>query len=208
MPTMVDDVPTSSDFRRSDHAKDWTESANTVRPWRNDFFAAFVGVIAGASSGHSCRVLELGSGPGFLAEQLLRSNEELSYVALDFSATMHELARQRLGALAPRAQFIERSLRDAHWNEGLGQFNFVVTHQAVHELRHKRYAVTLHTQARATLLPGGSYLVCDHFHGEGGMSNAQLYMTVDEQREALLAAGFTRVEQVLLKGGLVLHQAS
>ncbi len=77
----------------------------------------------------------------------------------------------------------------------------------MHELRHKRYATPLHTQVRQLLVAGGSYLVCDHFYGEGGMSNANLYMTVAEQRVALLVAGFTQVDQVLLKGGLVLHQA-
>lgn len=49
--------------------------------------------------------------------------------------------------------------------------------------------------------------MCDHFYGEGGMSNDRLYMTVDEQRLSLLEAGFTDVAQVLLKSGLVLHRA-
>ena len=83
-----------------------------------------------------------------------------------------------------------------------------MTNQAVHELRHKRYAPTLHHQVRGLLATGGNYLVCDHFAGEGGMSNSELYMTVEEQKAALFAAGFTNVEQLLLKGGLVLHRAS
>jgi len=33
-------------------------------------------------------------------------------------------------------------------------------------------------------------------------------MSVEEQRQALMDAGFTKVEQVLLKGGLVLHRAT
>lgn len=207
MNPMINDVPITLDFRRADKAREWTESAMSVRPWRADFFAAFAEIVARGCAGKHCRVLELGSGPGFLAKQLLDA-ADLSYVAVDFSAAMHELAKQRLGTLASRVQFVERSLLDPDWGEGLGSFDFAVTHQAVHELRHKRYAPALHAQVRELVLPGGSYLVCDHFLGEGGMSNAQLYMTVDEQREALVSAGFTRVEQVLLKGGLVLHRAS
>jgi predicted methyltransferase len=84
----------------------------------------------------------------------------------------------------------------------------VVTHQAVHELRHKDRACGLHAQAAGLLAPGGVYLVCDHVAGEGGMAEDQLYMTVDEQAAALAAAGFGVVEQLLLKGGLVLHRAS
>lgn len=202
-----DDVPVTLDFRRPDLAREWAESAMSVRPWRAEFFSAFAAVIAGARPSRPCRVLELGSGPGFLAEQLLKA-ADLAYVAVDFSAAMHEMARQRLGGLASRVRFVERSLRDGNWGEGLGQFSFAVTHQAIHELRHKRHAPPLHAQVRELLLPGGSYLVCDHFYGEGGMSNDRLYMSVDEQRDALLAAGFTHIEQVLLKGGLVLHRAS
>lgn len=205
---MLSDVPSPIDLRCTEDARRWAESAMSKRPWRTEFFAAFAAAIGTQSAGHSCRVLELGSGPGFLAEHLLRSHAALSYVALDFSAAMHELAAQRLGALASRVQFVERSFREAAWPEGLGQFNFVVTNQAVHELRHKRHALALHTQVKQLLVPRGGYLVCDHFFGEGGMSNDQLYMSVAEQRQALLCAGFSSVEQVMLKGGLVLHHAT
>ena len=114
---------------------------------------------------------------------------------------MHKLAAQRLDALANRVQFVERIFREAAWPEGLGQFNFAVTHQAVHELRHKRYALTLHAQVKQLLMPHGSYLVCDHFFGEGGMSNNQLYMTVAEQRQALLSSGYGSVEQACSRVG-------
>jgi hypothetical protein len=36
--------------------------------------------------------------------------------------------------------------------------------------------------------------------------NDQLYMTADQQRDALLHAGFADVEAVLVKGGLALHR--
>ena len=71
-----------------------------------------------------------------------------------------------------------------------------------------RPAPALHAQVKPLLLPGGHYLVCDHFCGEGGMANDQLFMSVAEQRHALLSAGFVTVEQVLLKSGLVLHNAT
>ncbi len=120
---------------------------------------------------------------------------------------MHELAAERLGEHANRVQFIERSFREPSWTTGLVPFDHVITNQAVHELRHKCHVPTLHAQVRSILAAGGSYLVCDHFAGEGGMSNDELYMTVEEQKAALLSAGFSEVEQLLLKGGLVLHRA-
>jgi SAM-dependent methyltransferase len=202
-----DDVPSPIDLRRMSDASAWEVSAMAKRPWRSEVFAAFTSTLTRANP-RVRRVLELGSGPGFLAEVLLRELPEVSYVALDFSAAMHQLAAARLGSATGLVQFIERSFREEGWTCGLEQFDAIVTNQAVHELRHKRHAARLHAQARSLLVAGGSYLVCDHFAGEGGMSNDQLYMSVAEQRTALLLAGFSRVEELLVKGGLVLHHAT
>ncbi len=100
------------------------------------------------------------------------------------------------------------SFLDSDWSAGLGEFDFIITNQAVHELRHKRHAINLHIAVRALLRPQVSYWVCDHYAGDDGMSNDQLYMTVQEQKAALIEAGFTKVDQLLAKGGLVLHRAT
>lgn len=203
---LANDVPSPIDLRHADDAREWEQSAMSKRPWRVDFFAQFASEIS-ASPSKAQRILELGSGPGFLAEHLLNSLGRVEYVLLDFSAAMHDLAKARLGELGTCATFIERSFKEGNWTADLGLFDCVVTHQAVHELRHKRYAVELHKQVRKVLAPGGTYLVCDHFAGEGGMKNEALYMTIAEQRQALLDAGFETVRQVMAKGGLVLHHA-
>jgi SAM-dependent methyltransferase len=197
------DVPSPIDLRLMADARPWAETALARRPARPEFFDAFARQIGR----DGVRVLELGSGPGFLADHLLRALPGLHYVALDFSPAMHQLAAERLGERAARVTFIERSFREPTWSHGLGPFDFVVTHQAVHELRHKDYAATLHAQVRPLLAAGGAYLVCDHYLGEGGLSNDQLHMSVDGQRGALLQAGFENVEAVLVKGGLALHRA-
>jgi SAM-dependent methyltransferase len=198
------DVPSPIDLRLPGDAQAWAATALSKRPDRPEFFACFERSI-GADP---CRVLELGSGPGFLAHHLLSALPKIDYVALDFSAAMHDLARQRLGPLSQRVHFIQRSFKAADWSQGLGRFDFVLTHQAVHELRHKRHAAALHRQVLSVLAPGGTYLVCDHFAGVGGMSNDQLYMTRDEQAAALAEAGFASIEPLLCKGGMLLHRAS
>jgi SAM-dependent methyltransferase len=177
------------------------------RPWRTAFFAAFEAAIKEGTVPVR-RLLELGSGPGFLAEHLLANLPPISYVALDFSSAMHQLAAERLGPLAQHVLFVERSFRETSWGHGLGKFEVIVTHQAVHELRHKRHASTLHAQVKSLLVPGGVYLVCDHYAGEDGMCDSELYMTVAEHYEALKSAGFNSIDQLLLKGGLALHRAS
>jgi ubiquinone/menaquinone biosynthesis C-methylase UbiE len=188
-------------------ASDWEATAMEKRPWRAEFFGKIADELANMQP-TAVRVLELGSGPGFLARRVLSEVPDLRMTLLDFSESMHVLARQRLGAMIDRVEFLVRSFKDPGWVQGLDNFDAVITNQAVHELRHKRYAEELHKQVRTVLRPGGTYLVCDHFSGEGGMSNEQLYMTVAEQKAALESAGYASVSQVLLKGGLILHSAT
>jgi ubiquinone/menaquinone biosynthesis C-methylase UbiE len=204
------DVPSPIDLRLRQDAQAWADVAMAKRPWRVAFFEAFAREIE-ALNLPQARVLELGSGPGFLAEHLLDRLPTAHYTALDFSVAMHELAQQRLERFtavdASRIRFVERSFKAPGWADGLGTYDVVVTLQAVHELRHKKHAVGLHEQVQRVLRPHGQYLVCDHWAGDGGMSNRQLYMSIYEQQASLLAAGFTQVKALLAQGGLVLHRA-
>jgi SAM-dependent methyltransferase len=202
------DVPCPIDYKQIAEAREWADGTNARRPWRTEFFATFAQLVSKASNGERRRILELGSGPGFLAEVLLSSLPNVDYVGLDNSPAMHFLSRERLGQNASRATLIERSFKDSDWPVGLGTFDFVVTNQAVHELRHKRHAPALHAQVKQVLGADGVYLVCDHFLGEGAMTNAELYMTPDEQRQAIRSAGFSNIELVLQKGDLILHKAT
>lgn len=187
-------------------AEHWASTAMLKRPWRTDFFQAFLANISQHHSG-SVRILELGSGPGFLAHYILQSLPACQYIALDFSMAMHALARQRIGD-RNNIQFLERDFLQPDWTAGLGKFDVVVTMQAVHELRHKSRASTLHTQVKTLLHPDGHYLVCDHHIEAGGMQDTELYMTLAEQKAALERAGFSHVELILDIKGLALYQAN
>jgi len=199
------DVPSPIDLRNPKDAAEWESTAMEKRPWRPEFFDAFAEQI-GLVAGHA-EVLELGSGPGFLAAHILGKLPQSRLHLLDFSDAMHALARARLGSRADLVHFIVRSFREPSWPAGLGTYDYVVTNQAVHELRHKRYALEFHRAVRSLLRPNGAYLVCDHYAGDDGMKNQELYMTVEEQRAALHDAGYVTVDQLLYKGGLVLHRA-
>src|SRR5688572_11528908 len=130
----ADDVPSPIDLRLMRDAREWEQTVMAKRPWRRDFFAHMGNEIAAATPPVK-RILELGSGPGFLAEYLLKTfieaspsaarfppstrrghvrrtcvrteaQGDVSYVMLDFSAAMHELARARLGELGRHAEFL------------------------------------------------------------------------------------------------------
>ena len=147
------DVPSPIDFLRSEDATAWAEGANLRRPWRADVFAAIVEELR-ALGRPSPSVLELGSGPGYLAEAVHRELPEVCYTLLDFSTPMHDLARARLGPWTT-VRFVTADFRRDDWSDNLGSFDAVVTVQAVHELRHKARAVGLHKVARRLLRPHG-----------------------------------------------------
>jgi cyclopropane fatty-acyl-phospholipid synthase-like methyltransferase len=199
------DVPPPIDFLQPETALAWANAANLKRPWRAHFFGAIVEKLRSVAR-PACSVLELGSGPGYLAEVVMQALPHVHYTLLDFSEPMHDLARTRLRHFA-HVRFENRDFRSAEWAADLGLFDAIVTVQAVHELRHKDRVGRLHEAVKTLLRADGQYLVCDHVLGPGGMTDDQLYMTVVEQADALKEAGFPDVALVLEKGGLVLHRA-
>jgi ubiquinone/menaquinone biosynthesis C-methylase UbiE len=153
---MNDDVPSPIDLRLERDAAEWAAQAFVRRPFRHAFFDRFVDALQAASPS---RVLELGSGPGFLAERVLQALPEASYTAFDFSPAMHALAAERLVQFSERVEFVQRSFREPDCFDGLGVFDAAITHQSVHELRHKRHAPALHARVLQALRPAGLYLV-------------------------------------------------
>jgi SAM-dependent methyltransferase len=200
------DVPSLVDLRSMADARDWASTAMARRPWRTEFFHRIADELSHSGSAQ-LSILELGSGPGFLARHLLTALPAATYVALDFSPAMHELATERLGELADRVQFVEADFRTAQWSAGLPRFDAVVTVQAVHEIRHKRHAPSLYQAIRRLVDPAGQFLMCDHFAGAAGMDDLVLFMTPEEHETALRSGGFSNVALLLQREGMVLFSA-
>lgn len=179
----MDDVPSPIDLRDPATARAWADNADRARPWRQQIREAIAAEIRGAH-----RVLEVGSGAGQLAQCVLE--REVSYVGLDFSPAMHELARERCG---DRATYVVGDFKQPGWSQGLGTFDAVITMQAVHELRHKRHAVALYRDV-CEIAP--LFVVCDHepmLTAKTRFTPDQLRAlnaTCDEQHAYLRDAGF------------------
>ena len=176
-----DDVPSTIDLRLPADAHVWAREAEGKRPHREQLRALFAANLGGAT-----RVLELGSGPGFLAEHLLRTCPIASYTLFDFSRPMLELSRERIGA-HPAATFVLGDFKQPNWADQLSRpYDAVVAMQSIHEIRHKRHLPALYREVHTLLRPGGRFLVCDHLP-----MNDKLYATEVEQHAAMLGAGFT-----------------
>ena len=80
--------------------------------------------------------------------------------------------------------------------------------QAAHEVRHASRQPALFQIVGRTIRSGGLFLYGDHFYAEGSSKNRDLYLSREEQLEALNAAGFRCVERVLEESGLALYSAT
>jgi SAM-dependent methyltransferase len=198
--TSDDDVPIRVDFRDAAIARAWIEDTRIKRPYRPRFFAAFCAALA---SRPRLRILELGSGPGQLAREILVHCDVDSYVALDFSPAMHEFAAEHLGELASRVTFVTRDFREPAWASDLGAFDAIVTLQAAHETRHKRHLLPLLERARTVLAPGGVLLYADHYLTPETKLPALSPARAD-QPLALERAGFVDVELRYEEGNMAL----
>ena len=155
------DVPYGNDWDSIEETAAYGASADRTRPWRSAIRERFAEHIAALPAG--ARVLELGSGPGLLAQQVLKRCPDLgTFSLLDFSLPMLQLSQERLAAFTAAA-FVHGSFKDAEWMAlAGGPFDCVVSMQAVHELRHKRHASTLYRQVFGILSTPGLVLICDH----------------------------------------------
>ncbi len=199
---MDEDVPSPIDLRDPRDVAAWVAAADRT-PWRVELRDAFAELLR-STAPRPTRVLELGAGPGLLAETILRACQPESYVLFDFSMPMLELSRERVGGY-PSASFVLGDFKSPGWSGPLQRpFDAVVAMQAVHEIRHKRHVPGLYREARSLLRAGGLLIVCDHNPLDASASAAALYATEAEQHSAFAAAGFVQVRTALALRGMYL----
>jgi cyclopropane fatty-acyl-phospholipid synthase-like methyltransferase len=204
-PEFEGDVPYAEDLQNPNDAKTWVDAADRKRPFRIHIRRAIVDQLRPLAPGS--RVLELGSGPGLLAEQvLLHCTAIAKYTLLDFSEPMLEMSRHRV-ARYPSTEFVNADFRSEGWMKCLTTpYDAVVSMQAVHEVRHKRHVPKLYGQVHRLLAGNGLFLIADRVPEDDLPRSAALFMTEHEQTHALADAGFSDIRVVMSGDALVLCQ--
>jgi SAM-dependent methyltransferase len=204
----VKEVPSEHDFFDPAYVKHWTESISRYRPERKRLFEVFAAEAARIKNG-ALAVFELGCGPGFLAEALLKNCAIARYTLLDFSPRMLELSRSRLKKFQDRTVFIQADFKKAGWAADIrAGLDLVVSLQAVHELRHASRIPKLYAQLHSLLAPGGTILICDHVNPSSPSGHrAAHFMTVEEHLSTFQKVGFINPREICPAADLSLMAA-
>lgn len=104
------------------------------------------------------RILDLGSGDGRLLALLRIEHRDSEGVALDFSPTMIQAARERFST-DPKVQVVEHNLDDPL--PDLGRFDVIVSSFAIHHCTHERKRA-LYAEVFNALSPGGVFCNLEH----------------------------------------------
>ena len=111
------DVPPGVNFLDAGQVSGWVAACEVDKPWRDPMRECFADLVGALPQG--AQVLELGSGPGYLAQAVLQHCPHVeSYTLLDFSEHMLQLSRTRL-AHFEAARFVKADFKTAAWHKTL-----------------------------------------------------------------------------------------
>jgi cyclopropane fatty-acyl-phospholipid synthase-like methyltransferase len=154
MPEKDDVVGATHEFHSVEYARWWSERFE-VTPERRDCFEHLADLLAPSLKSESV-VLELGIGPGYLAQHLLRRFTKIRYCGLDYSAAMLEIAKARLAEFSPRIALQRIDLTAAEWEKSVcGPFAAIVSTWALHDLGREDLIGSVYEAARSLLHEGG-----------------------------------------------------
>jgi len=106
----------------------------------------------------SC-VVELGIGPGYLADHLLGELPGIRYFGVDFSGPMLDIARQRLKPHSPRIAYVQADLvKDNWWTDIPMSVNAIVSTWALHDLGSQENVEVVYKDCAQVLGDGGMLL--------------------------------------------------
>ena len=145
-------------------------------------------------------VVELGIGPGYLADHLLNAMPEIQYFGIDFSSPMLGIARKRLRPHSARVTFIQADLlKDNWWKYIPLQINAIVSTWALHDLGSQENIELLYKTCAQRLGGSGMLLNGDFIKPDNAIFEYEPgRLGIAKHIEILNRAGFKNAECLLV----------
>lgn len=187
-------VGASHAFHDDEYVADWANRFAATP----DRLALFDMILSRVRSGVSStgHVVELGIGPGYLANHLLGALPAIQYSGLDFSEPMLGIAGARLTSYAPRISCLQADLtEDGWWGEIPTPVDAVVSTWALHDLGSQKAVDRVYRGCAQVLRPGGILLNGDFIKPAASTLEYEAgRFEIATHLAMLSAAGFTSTE--------------
>lgn len=196
MSNRIDDtgfVGAEHEFHDEAFAVGWAERFIPTAP-RLRLFDAMVEQLRGSSAG---RVVELGVGPGYLAEHVLANLPAVQYIAVDFSEPFLSIARQRLARFAGRVTYVQADLFSDDWPDEIESppVDACISTWALHDLGSPDATSKVYRDCSGLLAADGVLLNGDFVKPEGTAYQFEAgRFEVSPHLEMMRSAGFIRCE--------------
>ena len=145
------------EFHDEGYVLDWAERFRPT-PDRRELFALMCLELEAHVRPDGC-IVELGIGPGYLAEHVLGLWPRVRYVAIDFSEPMLAIARKRLSPYGDRVHYIRADLTtEGWWTEVKAPVEAIVSTWALHDLGSQDCVATVYAHCASLLMDDGLLL--------------------------------------------------
>ena len=113
------------------------------------------------------RVVELGIGPGYLADHVLRAMPGIQYCGIDYSRPMLDISRSRLRAHSARVAYLQADLvNDTWWDDVPAPVSAIISTWALHDLGSRENVEIVYKSCAQVLQDGGLFLNGDFIKPE------------------------------------------
>ena len=168
-------------------------------PERLELFDAILSELRSQIPPNGC-VVELGLGPGYLADHLLKTMPGIQYYGVDFSSPMLDIARQRLKPHASRVAYIQADLVKDHWWTDLPtSVNAIVSTWALHDLGNQENVEIVYKSCAQILQDGGVLLNGDFIKPDKAIHEYEPgRFEIAKHKEILRRVGFNITECLVI----------
>jgi len=153
------------EFHDESFAQGWADRF-VPTPERISLFDLILSEIQSTIVTGGC-IVELGIGPGYLANHILSAIPEVNYVGMDFSQPMLDIASKRLNQYTERLELVRADLVQDSWQMTIPKpVHAVVTTWALHDLGSKNSIFKVYEKSRQALNESGIFLNGDFIKPE------------------------------------------
>ena len=148
----------------------------------------------------SDRVVELGIGPGYLADHLLKAMPEVHYYGVDFSGPMLDIARQRLRPYSGRIAYVQADLvKDDWWSALPTPVGAIVSSWTLHDLGSQDNVELVYKSCAGVLREGGILLNGDFIKPDEAIFEYEPgRFEIARHIELMRTAGFEQAECLMV----------